>query len=170
MLHSTNITRINICYRIRKVKEIKGYILYKIYYSETLVYLGRTKQDLQQRIRGHFFAKPMHRKIDIFMTTRIEYAEFLTEADMFLYEVYFINKYHSPLNVDDRAHDDLTVELPEVEWKQFDCRLMDKWKEALKTDENDQMYNRRYGPIMRLADIKHERGGQGDSSREDHSI
>jgi excinuclease UvrABC nuclease subunit len=135
---------------------MKGYILYKIYYGDLLVYLGRTKQDLQQRIRGHFLAKPMHKKIDIFNTSKIEYAEFKTEADMYLYEVYYINKFHPPLNVDDRAKDNLTVELPEVEWNEFKCKLMDKWKSLLSKEDNEKMYKRNYGPVQRLNRIINE--------------
>jgi len=135
------------------VREIKGYILYKIYYDDMLVYLGRTKQDLQQRIRGHFFAKPMHRKVDIYNTTKIEYAELKTEADLYLYEVYYINKFHPPLNVDDRAKDSLTVELPEIEWKIFDCKLVDKWKALIPKEENKEIYNRKYGAAQRMAKI-----------------
>lgn len=130
---------------------MKGFILYKIYYGDTLIYLGRTKQDLQQRIRGHFFSKPMHRKIDIFNTTKIEYAECKTEADLYVYEVYYINKYHPPLNVDDRARDNLTIELPEIEWKLYNCKLIDKWKSILHEEENKKMYKRNYGAIQRVS-------------------
>jgi hypothetical protein len=115
----------------------KTHILYKIYYGDTLVYLGRTNQPLQTRLRGHFFKKPMHRTIDISQVSRIEYAEFPTEADMFLYEVYYINKLKPPLNVDDRALDDLTVSLPEKIFEEFDCHLMDKWKIELDVQKND---------------------------------
>lgn len=106
---------------------IKGYILYKIYYKNDLVYLGRTKQNLQIRLRGHFFGKPMHRKIDINQVTKIEYANFKSESDMFLYEVYYINKYKPALNVGNKAHDDLTINLPDIKFIEFRCKLMDKW-------------------------------------------
>lgn len=43
----------------------KGFILYRIWYGDNLVYLGRTKQPLQSRIHGHLFKKPMHRSINI---------------------------------------------------------------------------------------------------------
>lgn len=117
-----------------------GFILYKIYYKDILVYLGRTKQNLQDRIRGHFFAKPMHKKIDILIVTKVEYAEFETEADMFLYEIYYINKFKPPFNIDDKARDNLTVSLPDIEFNEFDCRLMDKWRnEILKANEAEEL-------------------------------
>lgn len=43
----------------------KNFVLYRIYYGENIVYIGRTKQPLQNRIRGHAFKKPMHRSISI---------------------------------------------------------------------------------------------------------
>ena len=119
-----------------------AYVLYKIYSGSTLVYLGRTKQKLQDRLRGHFFAKPMHKKVDIFQTTKIECAEFKTEADMFLYEIYYINKLKPVRNRDDRARDELTVSLPEVNFKTFYCPLMDKWKRQIAKQEKQDAERR----------------------------
>ena len=106
-----------------------GYTLYRIYYGDDIVYLGRTKQPLQDRIRGHLLKKPMHRAISADLLTKVECASFATEADMYLYEVYFINLWHPPLNVDDKATDDLTVTLPPVEWREFPLPLLGKWRE-----------------------------------------
>lgn len=106
-----------------------NYILYKIYYGEQLVYIGRTKQDLKDRLRLHFFGKPMVRKLDIFQTTKIEYALFNTEADMYLMEIYLINLYKPMLNKDDKAHDDLTIYIPEPKFYPYWNSLIDKWKE-----------------------------------------
>lgn len=121
--------------------KIQGFILYRIYYSDTLIYLGRTKQPLQNRIRGHLFQKPMHRSICIDLVTKIEYAEFQTEADMNLYEIYFINLWKPPLNIDDKCRDELTVALPDVEWKLFETPLWDKWKLEIK--KQDSQYHMR---------------------------
>ena len=112
-----------------------GFTLYRIYYGDHIVYLGRTKQPLQNRIRGHLFKKPMHRELYIEQISKIEYSTFKTEADMYLYEIYFINLWHPPLNRDDKATDDLTVELPPVEWKAFETKLWEKWKKEI--EEND---------------------------------
>lgn len=115
----------------------KRNLLYRIYYDDVLMYVGRTRQKLARRLHGHFFGAPMHRKLDIFLTTRVEYAECDTEADMFLYEIYYINKDKPPANCDDRAYDDLTVELPALEWKRNDMHLFDKWKdEIIQRDAN----------------------------------
>lgn len=109
--------------------------LYKIYYGDNLVYLGRTIQPLNDRLRGHFFKKPMYRIIDIDAVTKIEYAEFKTRADMYLYEIYYINKLKPHFNCDDKAKDELTVVLPEIEFKEYECNLIDKWKSILQRDE-----------------------------------
>ena len=63
---------------------MRGFLLYRIFYQgaggkDTIVYIGRTKQPLQTRIRGHLFAKPMHRTISIEQVTKIEYAQLPTD-------------------------------------------------------------------------------------------
>jgi len=78
----------------------------------------------------------MHRKIDIDRVSKIEYAEFSTEADMNLYEVYFINTVKPPLNIDDKCRDNLTVTLPDVEWKTFKTDLWEKWKNELSNKKS----------------------------------
>ena len=109
----------------------KNYILYKIYYSNELVYIGRTSQDLIDRLRLHFFGKPMVKKLDIIETTRIEYTICDSEADMFLLEIYLINKYKPRINRDDKAHDELSphLYLPEPRFYPYYNPLLDKWKE-----------------------------------------
>ena len=58
--------------------------LYRIYEGNKIVYIGRTHQPLNNRLRGHFFKRPMHRNIDIFQVSQIEYVELPTVADMFI--------------------------------------------------------------------------------------
>lgn len=114
----------------------KGFILYRIWYGNCLAYVGRTKQPLQARIRGHMFSKPMHRAIDIHNVTKIEYTEFDTEADMNLYEIYYINLWKPPLNVDDKARDDLSISMPDKEWGEFIPANWDSWKKEISTDNS----------------------------------
>lgn len=121
------------------MKSPHGFILYRIWYGNCLAYLGRTKQPLQARIRGHMFQKPMHRAICIHNTTKIDYAMFKTEADMNLYEIYFINKWKPPLNVDDKARDDLTIELPDVEWADFLPVNWEDWKKSIPVGNEGMM-------------------------------
>lgn len=96
------------------MSKIQGFILYRIWYGDVLVYLGRTKQPLQSRIHGHLFKKPMQRSISINLVTKIEYA--------------------------DKCKDELTVHLPDVEWQIFTTPLWDKWKrEIAAVDKEYQM-------------------------------
>lgn len=120
-----------------KPQNFGGFTLYRIYYRSEIVYVGRTKQPLQDRIRGHLFKRPMHREIDINLVSKIEYATFQTEADMYLYEIYFINLWHPPLNRDDNASDNLTVVLPAVEWTLFQTKLWEDWKVALHEKDEE---------------------------------
>lgn len=105
--------------------------LYRIYYGDIIVYVGRTNQPLSTRIRGHLFKKPMHRTLNINQISKIEYVEFESEADMNLYEIYYINLLKPALNCDDKVKDELTVKLPEVEWKEAYFKLWDKWKKEI---------------------------------------
>lgn len=107
-----------------------NYILYKIYYGDELVYVGRTKQDLKQRLRNHFFGgNAMTKKIDIIQTTRIEYCFCQSEADMFVTEVYLICKYRPKINRDDKPNDELTIHLEEPIFYTYYHPILDKWKE-----------------------------------------
>lgn len=116
---------------------IQGFLLYRIYYGETLVYVGRTKQPLKNRIRGHLFAKPMHRTIAIEQVSKIEYAELSSAADMNLYELYYILLWKPPLNVDDKEKDTLSITLPELEWKPFRTSLWDKWMNEIANKQTE---------------------------------
>lgn len=115
------------------------YILYKIFYNspdgEFIAYLGRTKQRINSRLIGHFKQRPMHKLIDIFSVSHIEIAECRTEADMFLYEIYYINKYKPALNRDDKSKEELTIVLPELDFKTLhNEEIMEKWKQEIRSD------------------------------------
>ena len=107
------------------------FILYKIYYGDELVYIGRTHQELRNRLRHHFFNNPIVKKIDIFQTTKIEYTVLNTESDMFLYEIYEICRHKPRLNVDDKAKDEFSpfIRLPELVYHEYYHPLLDKWKD-----------------------------------------
>lgn len=117
----------------------RKFILYRIYYGDAVVYLGRTKQPLQTRIHEHLFKKPMVRSLFIDQISKIEYAEFQSEADMYVYEVYFINLWKPPLNVDDKSKDSLNIRLPNVRWEEFQTPLWDKWKQEIH--DRDTQYD-----------------------------
>lgn len=148
----------------------KKHILYKIYYDDVLVYLGRTNQPLQTRLRGHFFKKPMHRVIDINQVTRVEHAEFPPEADMYLYEIYYINLFKPCFNVDDRACDDLTVTLPEVEFVPYTCPLFEKWKEEINqnNDEHQKRLDEWYYEIPQKRSILQKQKRNNEITEEEY--
>ena len=106
-----------------------NYIVYRIYYDNEIVYIGRTKQRLSDRIRMHFFGNPYMPKIDIFRTTKIDYALFNSESDQFVYEVYLINLYHPILNQHDLGSGGLTISLPEPKFYNWTNPILEKWKE-----------------------------------------
>ena len=111
---------------------MNNYILYKIYYRDELAYIGRTTQDLKNRLRMHFFhTNKIVKQLDILQVTKIEYTILNTQADMYLYEIYLINLYHPFCNVDDNAKDDLSdfIVLPKLEFYEYKDPIIDKWKE-----------------------------------------
>lgn len=111
---------------------MNNYILYKIYYRDELAYIGRTTQDLKNRLRMHFFhTNKIVKQLDILQVTKIEYTILNTQADMYLYEIYLINLYHPLCNVDDNAKDDLSdfIVLPKLEFYEYKDPIIDKWKE-----------------------------------------
>lgn len=151
------------------MNKIQGFILYRFWYGDTLVYLGRTKQPLQSRIHGHLFKKPMHRSISINLVTKIEYAEFPTEADMNLYEIYFINLWKPPLNIDDKCKDELTIHLPDVEWKTFKTPLWDKWeREITVADKEYQMKKQEKAAKLEMDRIMRKKRHSGEISEEEY--
>jgi hypothetical protein len=122
------------------VFKIPTHILYKIYYGSDCVYLGRTNQPIANRLRGHFFKKPMHKVIEISKVTKIEICNLKTEADMYIYEIYYINKLKPTFNRDDKSFDEITVILPELEWKEYNPPRMKVWiQKVVEIDEADRI-------------------------------
>ena len=115
------------------VWEVHGFILYRIYSENGLLYLGRSSQQpLHVDLHGHFFNESKKRNINMLCVTKIEFAVFPTEADMLLYEVYEINKQKPPLNHINKAGDEITVKLSEPEWHEYDCELLNIWREQIR--------------------------------------
>lgn len=154
-----------------KPTRIQGFLLYRIYYGDNLVYIVRIKQPLENRLRGHFLAKPMQRTIAIELVTKIQYASFRTEADMNLYEIYYILRLKPPLNVDDKTRDNLTVSLPEVEWHDWYDPIMERWKEEIvekaSTYEKNVRRARQSTEDMRVVRSLHKTGAISDEDYEE---
>ena len=115
-------------------------VIYRIWYTrqptaedsstEFLAYIGRTQNDLTQRIRQHFMGHPFQKKLDIRGVSHIDYTSFQSVADMYVAEIILINQYKPPMNVDDKAQDELTlpIELPPIGWSLWTKpQLMEKW-------------------------------------------
>lgn len=111
----------------------------------------------------------MHRSIAINLVTKIEYAEFLTEADMNLYEIYFINLWKPPLNIDDKCKDKLTVMLPEIKWNTFTTPLWDKWKKEISmVDKEYQMKKQEKAAKLEIDRIMRRKWYSGEITEEEY--
>lgn len=83
--------------------------------EDNVIYVGKSKQDLQQRFRGH-----RHLPDECYaMVRKIEYTECPTATDMSIKEIYYINKYQSGEVFFNR----LDVEEPSQSFE-----LVDNWK------------------------------------------
>ena len=119
-------TRCGICGRIvlylmgkqRKMQQ-KGnipmqkqkFFIYIVWYGDIPAYVGQTVQPVEQRMRQHFL---YDRDLDSSSTTRIQFAKVQTEADMNIYEMYYMNKLRTFENRIGKAKDEPTVILPEL--------------------------------------------------------
>lgn len=92
------------------------FIVYRISDANGVFYVGRTTQTIKARMRQHMTSSSDVPHIDPSSVKKIEFALCKSEADMYLYEVYYINLYRPQLNEDAKAMDCLTVCLPELNW------------------------------------------------------
>lgn len=130
------------------IKKGSVYDMYYVYrfldQQNNVVYVGKSKQALEQRFKGH-----AHLPDQCYaMTYKIEYIECATESDMSIKEIYYINKYRnsSPLfNMLD------TTELPTSvifndEWMMYTGPLEEHFRHSINylegyTQEKTTRYN-----------------------------
>lgn len=125
-------------------EELRNYTLYKIYSEYGIVFIGHAKENLMLSLRDHFFNAPFTRKINIDYVTKIECVNFSSEADLLIYETYYINKLKPALNWEQKAADEVHINLPELDFKEYTCPLMDSWKnEIYKERAVDKDYQKR---------------------------
>lgn len=106
----------------------KKFVLYKIYYGEKLIsYVGQTTQELQNRMYQHFFKDV---DLDIRSLKKIDFAYCKSQADLNVYEMYYINKIHPFENRLGVSKDSLSIELPELEFENFDISILEKYKKS----------------------------------------
>ena len=118
------------------------FIVYRISDANGVFYVGRTMQTLKARMRQHMTNTkglsdlPHINPADV---KKIEFAMCNTEADMIVYETYYINKHHPKLNVDAKAEDVLTISLPELNWKPYMFHTeLQEWRMIYESSQMDQ--------------------------------
>ncbi len=101
--------------------------VYRIWYGDEIVYVGRTVQPLGDRIHDHVFSKHKRVPINLQYVSRVDFHQFATEGDMYMYEIYLICKLRPRLNVDDKPKDGTCFVLPELGWTAFPLIHKEKW-------------------------------------------
>lgn len=97
--------------------------------KKNIIYVGKSKQDLEQRFRSHTHLPDACYDL----TYKIEYIECKTESDMAIKEIYYINKYRHNgtfFNVLDTADVPVSVEFTD-KWKQYRGLLNSKFPHSL---------------------------------------
>lgn len=85
--------------------------------KENIIYVGKSKQGLEQRFRGHLHLPEACYEL----VYKIEYIECATESDMSIKEIYYINKYRNEgvfFNVLDTADVPKSIEFVD-KWQQY---------------------------------------------------
>ena len=57
-------------------------LIYRIYYGDEIVYIGKTKQALSTRIKSHLYGRKYETRINIDRMTHIDYSVYKTPADL----------------------------------------------------------------------------------------
>lgn len=101
---------------------LRVYIIYRFLDSQNnILYVG-SSSSFDTRLAGHcHLPKECYSQVE-----KIEVFCCGNEADMYLYETYFINKYKPQYNGSNKGQGELSFELPEVKWEEL--RRSYKWK------------------------------------------
>lgn len=113
--------------------------------EENIIYVGKSKQDLVQRFRGHLHLPDACYNL----TYKIEYIECATVSDMSIKEIYYINKYRHDgafFNVLDMTDVPVSVEFDDT-WKQYKGPLGEHFHHSINyiegyTTEKVERYNK----------------------------
>lgn len=89
-----------------------GYI-YKYVYNDEIIYIGKTKRELSQRILEH---EQEIKFMPYLAGCKIFYFETATNVEMDIAEKYYINVYSPRLNVVDMEHASFNFVLPAQNW------------------------------------------------------
>ena len=112
---------------------MKEYYIYKyLNKNEEIIYIGLTSRPIQRRIKEHEVEELQKE------TYRIEYAKVMTEADMRMYELYYINKYNPKFNVRDLYVDGNQITLPELNFVPY---LETNIEQDIRNTLNERIYS-----------------------------
>ena len=102
-----------------------NYIIYRIYYSNIIAYVGQTRQELKDRLYQHYF---VDKDLDYRATNKIEFAYCDSWADMNVYEMYYINKMHPFQNRFGTSTDNLTILInKELTFDEYDVTILERY-------------------------------------------
>ena len=131
--------------------------------SKNIIYVGKSKQDLERRYKNH-----LHLPNECYgMVYKIEFIECKTESDMTIKEIYYINKYqndtHPFFNLLDKTEVPTSVEFND-KWKMYRGPLPAHFSKSLNykkgyVSQKELKYNKD-GTINKLKSHKQ----QGESS------
>lgn len=134
----------------------KEYIVYKIFYQDGLVYIGRTGNLLAHRLQSHASAKTIEFK----KVKNVQYAICDTESDMMMYEVYYINKLKPRFNTFEKGAGTLNVKIPDLTFTDFDFTAAAAGCKKL-FDLMPKQYKRRL-PVCKFKELRQSKGFTSD--------
>lgn len=104
------------------------YFLYRFLDKDNrIIYVGKTTKSMKKRMNGHKHCpKQCYQE-----RKRIQYAELETEADLFIYEVYYINKYMPKYNKATKYKQSPQGKIVGLIWKDY------KTDEIVEDDSKD---------------------------------
>lgn len=87
-----------------------------------IIYIGRTK-NIKQRMEHHL-GNRSHLNVNVYKELNsIEYCKLNNSNEMYIYEIYLINKYSPKYNTQYNSQAHLTFELPELTWTTYEKTL-----------------------------------------------
>lgn len=89
------------------------YFIYKYVYRDEIIYIGKTKRELSQRVYEHTMELKF---IPYLHEVKIYYFTVSTHVEMDIYEKYLINKYAPKLNVVDMDDANFSFVIQELPW------------------------------------------------------
>lgn len=90
--------------------------IYKYVNNGNIIYIGRTKSSLRNRINAHRREKKFQSYL---LNSKVYYFSCKSPADANIYEKYLINKYKPVLNAVDKYDEEITICINEPEWKEY---------------------------------------------------